>query len=282
MQSNPPKKEKTMKAKSFVSALSALVVGTALAASSTPAGFTDDLDAAIKESKTTGKGIYAVFSGSDWCYWCKKLEQECLSKPEFVEEAKKNMILVFIDSPRDKSLLSETAKKRNPELVKKYKIRGYPTVMFIDSDGVGSEASRPKKDESPADYAKSLVESYKLAPLIKKHFKPFEDEMEEAQEKVGSKFRELGRGKDDDNVETRKARFNSAQAIVREFSDKVKDIRDRLEKANVPSELDGRKKSMLKEYDSQLKHIKKFLEMTFEEAEAQEKQRKESRRKRAK
>ena len=271
-----------MKAKSFVLALSALVVGTALAASSTPAGFTDDLDAAIKESKATGKGIYAVFSGSDWCYWCKKLEQECLSKPEFVEEAKKNMILVFIDSPRDKSLLSETAKKRNPELVKKYKISGYPTVMFIDSNGDGSEASRPGRDVSPADYAKSLAEDYKLMPLMKKHFKPFKDEMEAAEEKLQSKFRSLGREKDDDDVETRKARFKSAQDIAREFVTKVKDVRDRFEKANVPSELDGRKKSMLKEYDLQLKQIQKFLEMTFEDVESMEKQRKESRRKRAK
>ena len=271
-----------MKAKSFVLALSALVVGTALAASSTPAGFTDDLDAALKEAKTTGKGIYAVFSGSDWCYWCKKLEQECLSKPEFVEEAKKNMILVFIDSPRDKSLLSETAKKRNPELVKKYKISGYPTVMFIDSDGEGSEASRPGKGVSPADYAKSLAEDFKMMPLMKKHFKPFKDEMEAAEGKLQSKFRALGRDKDDDDVEARKIRFNSAQSIAREFSTKVKDIRDRLEKANVPSELDGRKKSMLREYDSHLKQIKKFLEMTFEDVEKMEKARKESRRKRAK
>ena len=110
----------------------------------------------------------------------------------------------------------------------------------------------------------------------------FSAAMEEAEGKLQSKFRSLGREKDDEDVEARKARFTSMQSIVREFASKVKDIRDRLEKANVPSELDGRKKSMLKEYDSQLKHIKKFLEMTFEEAEAQEKQRKESRRKRAK
>ena len=271
-----------MKAKSFVLALSALVVGMALAASSTPAGFTDDLDAAIKESKTTGKGIYAVFTGSDWCYWCKKLEQECLSKPEFVEEAKKNMILVFIDSPRDKSLLSETAKKRNPELVQKYKISGYPTVMFIDSDGEGCEASRPGKDVSPADYAKSLVEGFKIMPLMKKYIKPFKDEMEEAEEKVQSKIRALGKEKDDDDVETRKARFNSVQAIAREFVTTAKDIRDRLEKTNVPPELDGRKKSMIRSYDSQEKQLRKVLEMTFEEVEAKRKELKESRKKRAK
>ena len=39
---------------------------------------------------------------------------------------------------------------------------------------------------------------------------------------------------------------------------------------------------MLREYDSHLKQIKKFLEMTFEDVEKMEKARKESRRKRAK
>lgn len=265
-----------MKTTSFVLALFAMFTSVALAASSTPAGFTDDLDAAIKESKTSGKGIYAVFSGSDWCYWCKKLEQECLSKPEFIEEAKKNFLLVFIDSPRDKSLLSEAAKKRNPELVKKYKIRGYPAVMFIDSNGEATKASRPGKAESPADYAKSLAENYKLAPLLKKHFKSFKDEMEAAENKMQSKFRALGGPKDGEDAEARKARFHSVQATIREFEATVKDIRARLEKTDVPTELDGRKKSMLKKYDSQLKQIQKFLEMTFEEAEAKEKPHKKS------
>jgi len=263
-----------MNTKSIVLALSAVLAGAALAASSTPAGFSDDLDAAIKESKATGKGIYAVFSGSDWCYWCKKLEQECLSKPEFVKEAKKNLILVFIDSPRDKSVLSETAKKRNPELVKKYKIRGYPTVMFIDSNGDGSEASRPGKGVSPADYAKSLADDYKFMPLFKKHLKPFKDETAAAEQEMQPKFAALGREKDDDSVEVRKARFESVKTIVGEFEGKIKGIRDRLKKAKVPAEIKGRKASLLKEYDMQLEQIEKFRNKTFEEVDAEAQRRK--------
>ena len=263
-----------MNTKSIVLALSAVLAGAALAASSTPAGFSDDLDAAIKESKATGKGIYAVFSGSDWCYWCKKLEQECLSKPEFVEEAKKNLILVFIDSPRDKSLLSDTAKKRNRELVKKYKISGYPTVMFIDSNGEGIEASRPGDGVSPADYAKSLADDYKFMPLVKKHLKPFKDEAAAAEKAMQPKFAALGREKDGDSVEVRKARFESAKTIVGEFAGKIKGIRDRLKKATVPVEIEGRKESLLKEYDMQLEQIENFLNKTFEEVDAEAQRRK--------
>ena len=131
------------------------------AATSTPEGFTDDLDAAIAASKKSGKTVYAVFSGSDWCYWCKVLEQGYLSKKDFVKEASKKLELVFIDSPRDKSMLSDKARENNPALVKKYGIRGYPTVMFIAQDGSGAKASRPAKNVSPKEYAKQLAKEAK-------------------------------------------------------------------------------------------------------------------------
>ena len=132
-----------------------------MAATSTPEGFTDDLDAAIAASKKSGKTVYAVFSGSDWCYWCKVLEQGYLSKKDFVKEASKKLELVFIDSPRDKSMLSDKARENNPTLVKKYGIRGYPTVMFIAQDGSGAKASRPAKNVSPKEYAKQLAKEAK-------------------------------------------------------------------------------------------------------------------------
>ena len=141
----------------IVSAISLSV----MAATSTPEGFTDDLEAAISASKTSGKTVYAVFSGSDWCYWCKVLEQGYLSKKDFVKEASKKFELVFIDTPRDKSRLSDKAREKNPGLVKKYGIRGFPTVMFISQDGTGTKASRPAKDESPKNYAKKLAKEAK-------------------------------------------------------------------------------------------------------------------------
>ena len=132
-----------------------------MAATSTPEGFTDDLDAAIAASKKSGKTVYAVFSGSDWCYWCKVLEQGYLSKKDFVKEASKKLELVFIDTPRDKSVLSDKARENNPALVKKYGIRGFPTVMFIAQDGSGAKASRPAKNISPKEYAKQLAKEAK-------------------------------------------------------------------------------------------------------------------------
>ena len=126
-----------MKIKSMMVWAAALGVAACVCAGevgkSTPSGFTDDFEAAKAEAAKSGKSVLAVFSGSDWCYWCKELEKNYLSKPEFVDEAKKDFVLVFVDSPQDKSVLSETAKKANPVLTKKYKVRGFPTVKILDA-----------------------------------------------------------------------------------------------------------------------------------------------------
>jgi len=103
--------------------------------SSTPAGFTDNLDEALAKAKAEGKLVYVCFSGSDWCHWCKKLEREVFAQPEFVPSVEKDYVLVFIDSPRKKGVLSDRAKTENPKLVKKYGIRGFPTALILDGDG---------------------------------------------------------------------------------------------------------------------------------------------------
>ena len=103
--------------------------------SSTPAGFTDNLDEALAKAKAEGKYVYACFSGSDWCGWCKKLESEVFSQKEFVPAVAKDYELVFIDSPSNKAVLSERAKEENPKLVEKYGIGGYPTALILDGDG---------------------------------------------------------------------------------------------------------------------------------------------------
>ena len=100
-----------------------------------PEGWTDDFEAAKKQAAAEGKDLLVDFSGSDWCGWCKKLEKEVFSKPEFVQAASDDFVLVLIDSPRDKSILSETAKANNPKLVKQYDIHAFPSVLLMNAKG---------------------------------------------------------------------------------------------------------------------------------------------------
>ena len=125
-------------------------------ATSTPAGFTDNLDEALAKAKAEGKLVYACFSGSDWCYWCKKLEKEVLSDPLFVAGVMDDYVLVFIDSPENKALLSDRAKAENEKLTKKYGIRGFPTALILDGNGnrIGKTGYR---QGGAAKYAEHLM-----------------------------------------------------------------------------------------------------------------------------
>ena len=159
--------------KLLMAACVAMALG-ALAKTSTPEGWTDDYDAALKRASDEKKLVLADFSGSDWCGWCKKLDREVFDTKEFREGAKDKYVLLMVDSPSDKSLLSEGAAKRNPELVRKYRISGFPTVLLLDAKGevVGKTGYAAG---GPAKYLDSLAAIEKEAPDVAKYIKPIED-----------------------------------------------------------------------------------------------------------
>ena len=93
-----------------------------------------DLPKAQAKAKAENKLVLMDFTGSDWCVWCKKLNAEIFSKPEFAEYAAKNLVLVELDFPNAKPQSAEL-KKANAALAAKYKIEGYPTVIVLNGEG---------------------------------------------------------------------------------------------------------------------------------------------------
>jgi uncharacterized protein YyaL (SSP411 family) len=78
--------------------------------------------------------IFVHFTGSDWCGWCWKLEEEVYSKQVFQEYVEKNMVMVKIDFPR-KTKLPKDVETYNRKLANKYQIKGFPTVQLLNPDG---------------------------------------------------------------------------------------------------------------------------------------------------
>ncbi|MCW1922463.1 thioredoxin family protein [Luteolibacter arcticus] len=99
------------------------------------ATWTSDFDAALKEAKASEKAVLIDFTGSDWCAWCIKLRQEVFDQPEFEAGAKDKFIFVELDYPKDKSRVTEAVGKQNAELLKRYPIKGYPTILLCDGEG---------------------------------------------------------------------------------------------------------------------------------------------------
>ncbi|MEI8108191.1 MAG: thioredoxin family protein [Verrucomicrobiota bacterium] len=98
------------------------------------AGWGDDYDKALAEAKAEKKIVLLDFTGSDWCGWCIKLDKEVFSQPEFKSYAKANLVLVEVDFPQGKAL-SDKVKAQNDKLSKQFAVRGYPTIIALNSEG---------------------------------------------------------------------------------------------------------------------------------------------------
>ena len=97
--------------------------------------WTQDFAAAKARAKAEHKDLLVDFTGSDWCGWCIRLEKEVFSHAEFQQEAPKHFVLVKLDYPRDKSILTEEIVAQNEKLQTEYSIQGFPTILLMDHDG---------------------------------------------------------------------------------------------------------------------------------------------------
>lgn len=247
--------------------LLALGLNAAEPGKSTPKGFMDDFEAAKIEAAKSKKNILAVFSGSDWCHWCKVLEKDYLSKPEFVDEAGKDFVLVFVDNPKDKSVLSESAKKANSVLTKKYKIRGFPTIKILNAEGEEIAETRPKDEVTPKDYAVRLRREVKVGPLVKKHLDPLEQELQKMMSDVFAGVMKQAEAEkaSKKGEELEKSMFAIGQKAMAGLLEKVKAFRAKVDAVGVPGEITEEKAAFLKKIDKTASQIEQSLKTTWED-----------------
>jgi protein disulfide-isomerase len=93
-----------------------------------------DLPKALEQAKTETKIVLLDFTGSDWCVWCIKFDDDVLSQPEFASYAKTNLVMVMLDFP-NAIKQTEALKKSNQELQAKFKVDGFPTYVALNPDG---------------------------------------------------------------------------------------------------------------------------------------------------
>lgn len=88
-------------------------------------------DKALNESKK----ILLVFSGSDWCVPCIKLEKELWEDEIFKTYAANHLVLYRADFPkRKKNQLSATLQEKHNTLAEQYNSNGYfPWVAVLSS-----------------------------------------------------------------------------------------------------------------------------------------------------
>ena len=115
-----------------------------------------DFPAALAQAKAENKRVFLDFTGSDWCSACKLIKKKVLSTSEFSAFAKKNLILVEVDFPMNKTQ-PDALKAANKALADKFKVDGYPTLVVTDADGKELWREEGYDDEAPAKYVAKLA-----------------------------------------------------------------------------------------------------------------------------
>lgn len=90
--------------------------------------------AALAQAKEQNRKVFMFFTGSDWCGWCHRLQDEILQQRDFADYARDNLVLLELDFPRNTPLSAEL-KEQNQKLAKRYRIEGFPAVVVLASDG---------------------------------------------------------------------------------------------------------------------------------------------------
>lgn len=114
-----------------------------------------DFNKALKKSKKENKPILIYFTGSDWCGPCKTLDKKLFHTEKFKSIADDDLILYKADSPRSTDLLSPEKIKITNNLKRKYKVKSFPTMVFVNHKG------------NMVGYKKGLILTEYYYPFIK-------------------------------------------------------------------------------------------------------------------
>lgn len=113
-----------------------------------PPGWMSDYRKALELSRKEGKPIIADFS-TDWCPNCRKLENHTFSDPS-INDRLDQFVKVYIDGDR------------HPEMVERFGIEGYPTLVAISPEG--RELDRSVGYVNPRRLASTLDRAIRSVP----------------------------------------------------------------------------------------------------------------------
>lgn len=85
-------------------------------------------------AKKTNSNILMYFTGSDWCSPCKALKKDLFDTSQFKEVAK-DYVLLYVDLPRKKELLSTKEMQQNKALLSQWNKKGvFPLISLVNSE----------------------------------------------------------------------------------------------------------------------------------------------------
>jgi len=123
-----------------------------------------DVEEAKALSQDTKKPIIIYFTGSDWCGPCKMLKKDFFSTEKF-EKIAEGLIMVKVDMPRRKDIITKEQYQKNIGFVSMYNTSsGYPNLVALNHKGdiIGSLSGYTLLRETDKHFAfvESIIENY--------------------------------------------------------------------------------------------------------------------------
>jgi len=120
------------------------------------------IEEGVKQAEKEGKLVMVEFTGSDWCPPCMMMNKKVFSQEEFLKGAQKNYVLVKLDAPKsDKKLAKSTG-----AVMKKYKIKGFPTILLLDASGKEFKRFTATENPSVKSFLKRLKTEKRRAKML--------------------------------------------------------------------------------------------------------------------
>ena len=93
-----------------------------------------DYERALKEAVKQEKNVLVYFTGSDWCPPCKMLKKDFFETEAF-SKLSEDYILLYIDLPRKRNLLSSDQLLHNQQVLKKLNKKGvFPLLKILNKN----------------------------------------------------------------------------------------------------------------------------------------------------
>ena len=134
--------------------LTAFLIGCGNSGSNDSLFWETNLEVALQKASKENKAVLVNFTGSDWCQWCFKLNDEVFKQKEFEDYAEENLVLVKVDFPKKIEQSMET-KMYNQQLAQKFGVQGFPTIILFDKLGQ-PVAKTGYQDGGAANYVRYL------------------------------------------------------------------------------------------------------------------------------
>lgn len=121
--------------------------------------FEGDLEGALAAAKAAGKLVF-LDVGAYWCPPCRELDEEVFVRPDVGAALSEKFVALHVDAE----------KGEGPELVQRYKVQAYPTLLVLEANGAekGRVVDAPKPEELIAALATIAGGGDALAALEKK------------------------------------------------------------------------------------------------------------------